>query len=258
MHGVRIITSEYYQLKTITVRSPSLILVLQGQKKLIGLNETIVVNSDQAVMIAKDTKWDVVNDPNGSNIYEAIALSMSDELIASFYSKLLNTSQQVVSTAMTIFASELLSEQLLRTLPSTGGRSISDMMLQHRIQEVLLCLHEMGYIFSPSLDVSLVTQIRSVVMERPSSQWDVKSLANHFHMSESTLRRRMPQDTTVAALIKETRLELALGLLQTSPLSIGEVADYCGWSSHSRFTDSFQKRWGVTPSVVRSRLKELG
>ena len=258
VYGVRVVSSQYYRLKTITVHSPLLVLVLQGQKKLIGLDETIVVKSGQVVMVAKETQWDVVNDPDGSSSYEAIALSMDDELIASFYSKLLKTSQQVVSTATTILANELLSESLLRTLPSVSGYDISDTMLQHRIQEVLLCLHEMGYMFSPNPDQSFATQIRSVVMQHPQAQWDVKTLAAHFYMSESTLRRRMPQNMTAAALIKETRLELALGLLQTTALSIGEVADHCGWSSHSRFTNSFQKRWGVTPSVVRSKLKESG
>jgi transcriptional regulator GlxA family with amidase domain len=45
-------------------------------------------------------------------------------------------------------------------------------------------------------------------------------------------------------------------MLQTSDLSVGEVAQHCGWESHSRFTAAFQQRWGVAPSVVRARMKE--
>jgi AraC-like DNA-binding protein len=76
-------------------------------------------------------------------------------------------------------------------------------------------------------------------------------------MSESTLRRRLDgSDMTLAALVKDVRLELALNLLQTTRQSIGDVAQQCGWQSHSRFTAAFQERWGVPPSVVRARLKD--
>ena len=78
-----------------------------------------------------------------------------------------------------------------------------------------------------------------------------------FHMSESSLRRRLQDgQQTLAALVRDARLQVALGMLQTSALSVGEVAQCCGWASHSRFTAAFQQRWGVSPSVVRARMKE--
>ena len=73
-------------------------------------------------------------------------------------------------------------------------------------------------------------------------------------MSPSTLQRRLAESgATLAAMVREVRLEIALGLLQTTELPIGEIALRCGWQSHSRFSANFQERWGVAPSVVKAR-----
>jgi AraC-like DNA-binding protein len=91
------------------------------------------------------------------------------------------------------------------------------------------------------------------VAQRPDADWTVAALAAHFHVSESTLRRRLGvSGVSLAALVREVRLETALGLLQTTALPVGAVAQHCGWASHSRFTAAFQERWGVAPSVVRA------
>lgn len=80
------------------------------------------------------------------------------------------------------------------------------------------------------------------------------ALASVFHTSESTLRRRLEDaGLPLATLVRDTRLEVALGLLQTTSLSVGEVAQRCGWASHSRFSAAFQARWGVPPRLVRSQ-----
>ena len=90
--------------------------------------------------------------------------------------------------------------------------------------------------------------------QRPDADWSAHALAAAFHVSESTLRRRLDDaHQPLATLVRHTRLEVALGLLQTTSLSVGEVAQRCGWASHSRFSAAFQARWGVPPNVVRSQ-----
>ncbi|WP_374315590.1 helix-turn-helix domain-containing protein [Aquabacterium sp.] len=71
----------------------------------------------------------------------------------------------------------------------------------------------------------------------------------------SSLRRRLEgEQLSVAAIVREVHLEIALALLQRGDLAVGEVAQMCGWASHSRFTAMFLQRWGVLPSVVRAEL----
>lgn len=91
-----------------------------------------------------------------------------------------------------------------------------------------------------------------MVAQRPDADWSVPVLAAAFHASESTLRRRLEDaGVPLATLVRETRLEVALHLLQTTNLSVGDVAQRCGWASHSRFSAAFQARWGVAPRLVR-------
>jgi len=134
---------------------------------------------------------------------------------------------------------------------------MSGVLLRHRIIEVLLLLAQRGVRFAGQSEVSWADRIRRLVAQRPHADWDVPTLAAAFHLSESTLRRRLDgSGTTLASLVRDVRLELALNLLQTTRLSIGEVAQRCGWQSHSRFSAAFQDRWGVSPSVVRAKLKD--
>lgn len=118
-------------------------------------------------------------------------------------------------------------------------------------------LAEKGWCFAPAQAMSWAERIQRMVCQRPGEAWTVAAVANAFHMSESSLRRRLvDSQQTLAALVREARLQVALGMLQTTDMSIGEVAQCCGWASHSRFTAAFQQRWNVPPSVVRARMKE--
>jgi AraC-like DNA-binding protein len=142
------------------------------------------------------------------------------------------------------------STNRLKHTPSTA-------VMRHRSLEALLLLEEKGYRFAPAHELSWTERIQRLNGQRIDADWNVSAIAQAFHMSESTLRRRLADsDTTLAAIVRDNRLQTALGMLQTSDLSVGEVAQRCGWESHSRFTAAFQQRWGVAPSVVRARMKE--
>jgi AraC-like DNA-binding protein len=257
-HSAKVVTAQSYKLKTLTVRDNILVVVLKGRKELHANEQVVVVNQGQAVMIARGTLWDVVNDPLDQGQYEAVALLVGDDVLESFAKMTVLSTQIDVQRVQVIPKNEALQEALFRTLPPPQGQSVSDILLRHRILEVLLYLAEQGFRFVPTKEVSWIEKVQFVVMQNPSADWNVSNLAQHFHLSESTLRRRLEHsETTLAALVKETRLETALGMLQTTNLSVGDVAQRCGWTSHSRFTASFQERWGVMPSVVRSRMKDI-
>jgi len=51
------------------------------------------------------------------------------------------------------------------------------------------------------------------------------------------------------------RLQRALGLLATTDLSIGEVAERTGFASHAGFTRSLRAAFGCTPSALRESLR---
>jgi AraC-like DNA-binding protein len=160
----------------------------------------------------------------------------------------------VIQDAAVLSVDEELHAAMLRTLPPTHTKSMTRQLLRHRVMEVLLLLAQRGYRFASTQDVTWPDKIRRLVAQRPQADWDAPAVATAFHMSESTLRRRLADSaTTLAALVREVRLETALGLLQTTRLSIGEVAHHCGWQSHGRFSSAFRARWGIPPSQIRAK-----
>ena len=55
------------------------------------------------------------------------------------------------------------------------------------------------------------------------------------------------------AEIRRVRMEQAAELLVSTALSVGEVADRCGYSAQSRFGADFRATWAETPTAYRRR-----
>lgn len=257
LHSARVVATSAYTLKTLSVRADIFVAVCHGSKQLHMPGTTLHAGTRQGVALACGTQWDVTNDPQGGREYQAIALAFPDELLRELAAAEGYMSVPVTHSAHVLPLDEELFAAMQRTLPPASTQPMSGLLLRHRIMEVLLLLAQRGVRFAGQDEVSWADKVRRLVGKRPHADWDVPTLAAAFHMSESTLRRRLDgTGTTLAALVKEVRLELALNMLQTTRLSIGEVAQLCGWQSHSRFTATFQERWGVTPSVVRAKLKD--
>ena len=252
--GARVFAAQRYRLSTLTVPSDLLIAVVAGRKMLHASGRTVTVQQGQAILIARGTRWDVVNDPHGQRQYEAWVLTFDDDLVREFKLPADGRSQTVSSAQVVRLDDDLLSA-LRRTLPAE--RSVSSALQRHRSLEVMLMLAEKGWRYAPTQDVSWPERIQRMVSQRPEQNWSVASLAAAFCMSESSLRRRLASSQfTLAELVRDSRLQVALGMLQTTGMTVGEVAQQCGWTSHSRFTAAFQQRWSVAPSVVRARMKE--
>lgn len=256
--GARVFAAQRYRLSTLTVREHLLVVVLKGTKGLHILDKVLTARQGQGVMIARGTQWDVVNDPGGCAHYEALVLSFPNELTHTLSQIQTQVPRRTVKRANVLAIDDDLLEALQRTVASPQGKCLSPAMLRHRVVEVLLHLGERGYRFNTAHEVTWEEQIRRLVAQRPDADWNARSLAATFHVSESTLRRRLANtDISLIGLVRDVRLETALGLLQTTDLPVGEVAQRCGWASHSRFSAAFVERWGVSPSVVKAKTTVL-
>jgi AraC-like DNA-binding protein len=253
--GARIFAAQRYRLSTLTVPCDLIVAVTAGRKELHTPSRSLTAGQGQAVLIARGTQWDVVNDPYGQQQYEALVLGFDGMLVREFSERAQTHTTSDVTSAQVIALGEALIEALQRTLP--GQQTPSTAVMRHRCLEVLLLLEEKGHCFAPPHELSWTERIQRLIGQRINADWSVSTIAQAFHMSESTLRRRLADSNiTLAATVRDIRLQTALGMLQSSELSVGEVAQRCGWESHSRFTAAFQQRWGVAPSVVRARKKE--
>ena len=86
-----------------------------------------------------------------------------------------------------------------------------------------------------------------------NEQFDANALSTAMTISRAQLLRRMKSATgnSPAYYIKTMRLEKAKELLETSDVSISQIAFQTGFNSPSNFTKVFFEKYGITPSQFR-------
>jgi AraC-like DNA-binding protein len=126
-----------------------------------------------------------------------------------------------------------------------------------RRQELLLTLYHLGHQQVGQLRSapSISHQLHTLLSQNIAANISSAELAESLAMSESTLRRKLADAGLNLQSIKENiRMGHSLGLLQTTNLAISQVAEQCGYTSQSRFTEKFKQRFGLTPTELRKTL----
>ena len=131
-----------------------------------------------------------------------------------------------------------------------------------RRQEILQLLWLQGYeqVAAMMEPPTLSHKLHSIVSANLADDLDAETLSSMLAMSESTMRRKLNAEGGSLQAIKDrVRLGHSLHLIQTSSEPIGLIAEQCGYQSHSRFTDKFKQRFGITPTALRkTRLLDSG
>lgn len=98
----------------------------------------------------------------------------------------------------------------------------------------------------------------SRVIQRPRGPWDADDLAAVLGVSRTTLYRLVKQQhgTSPAKVVERLRMDVACGLLSTSPHTIEVVADQVGYASAFSFSAAFKRVIGESPSTYRKRPPE--
>lgn len=136
--GAVIVAQHSYRLHTLTTRNDALVLVLRGCKQLISATQSLSVPAGQAVMMAGDTTWDVVNDPRRPLRYEALALAFRARMDGTDCRPGLAPAAPPRTQCQAAGGrSATLIESTRRSL---GSPDTSAAVQRHRLQEVLLLL----------------------------------------------------------------------------------------------------------------------
>lgn len=247
-------TQVRHRVATVTARGDLLVWVRSGTKTLHDPRGTLKVSASEALVAAHGAQWDVTNDPRPNGRYEALVLQFGSDALLEFDTRFkADFPVKPLVGSIKISTDADLCQAMLRATELLDKPAASARLKQHRLLEVLLLLAERGCVFRPTDQVSWPDKVRRLVGQRLHEDWGLEQLARCFHMSASTLQRRLREfDATAAELVREVRLETALTLLQSTSMPVGEVAQRCGYDSHSRFSAAFRTRYGFLPSYLRS------
>lgn len=256
----RISVHAAHHLRTVAVREHALIWIHRGTKTLLSAQKPRVFRAGEAVVMLQGSEWDVINDPRPDTRYEATVLQFGDDALAALDA--LAPSAHPARAASSGCAAPPMDEELaqsVRRAVATLHRPGATPALQlHRTVEVLLLLAERDVRLESRAALGWPERLRRLVAQRPHADWSVDALSAACHVSTATLRRRLAtKGCTASDIVRETRLETGLALLQTTALPIGEIALRCGYESHSRFTAAFRTRFGFAPSQLRDPAQDL-
>ena len=100
---------------------------------------------------------------------------------------------------------------------------------------------------------TLTENIISYLIENIENEVKLETISKHFSYSLSSIKRIFKEETGVSVInyLCNLRLEQAARLLHTSELSIGEIAIRSGFANTYYFSNSFKKRYGVSPMKFR-------
>jgi transcriptional regulator GlxA family with amidase domain len=118
--------------------------------------------------------------------------------------------------------------------------------------------------FSPLLEMqadgdSEVAAIQQYILSKVHLDHSVSSLAEHFHMSTRNLSRVFSKSTgvTLIAFLNDARIDAARRHLETSDLSIKEIASRCGFESGESLRRLFIRRLEISPQEYRQRFRSV-
>lgn len=244
-----------HTLKTVRVRAHGVVWVRAGSKGIITPQRAdgqLMVQAGGLCLMGAGHQWDVTNYVGPSGRYAASVWAIPEAVLDAFTSHYpALAGQPPLHGFATTRAPDDWADTWERTRRAAAqGLSASAV---HRGAELLLTLAEQHLVFPSRVQLSWTDRVTNLIAQRPHADWSVDALAQHFALSGSTLRQRLQEESSnVTTCLQDVRLELGLSLLQSTDIPVGQIAQRCGYESHSRFTAAFRNRFGLSPSSVRT------
>jgi AraC-like DNA-binding protein len=258
---ITILAQRAYRLRAVQVDEPLLVVPLAGVKRVDVDGKQAEVAGGEFVMLHHACRIGVENLPPPGNTatYRAWVVSFPWRVVA--LARTLLGAHHTSTARATAAAKAFSCGDLTPLLPgiraylealAPAGEVPNAAQRDHALLGLLLALARAGYDqFVYAQDPSVAARIRLLVAADPGRNWTSGDFEIALATSGATLRRRLAQeDTSLRAILRETRLQHGLGLLQTSRRPLKSVALACGYQSVASFSRGFVAQFGVEPSEV--------
>ncbi|MCG9579412.1 AraC family transcriptional regulator [Vibrio tubiashii] len=196
--------------------------------------------------------------------YQSMIIEFENELVSQLlqkHSDLLMTLPKSDKAIMGLFPFDLniLLEQVISGMQALEEQSYPSAIMRLKYEEMLiLLLHSAGgeqlYALLSQQMNRTSEKLRRFMELHYLKEWKLNDYAQEFGASLTTFKELFNEHYGMSprAWISERRLLFAHKLLLTSKMSIVDIAMEAGFSSQSYFTQSYRRRFGTTPSKVRS------
>lgn len=256
---VTVIAQNAYRLRAVRIDQPLLVLPLAGIKRIDVDGNQAEITAGQFVMLHRSTQLSLENLPpaGADQAYRAWCITFPWRVVV-LARQLLSAHGAPTARAPTQAFSNGAIAPLLPALRSflgvvgDAGSALHPAQADHALLGLLLALAHIGHgQFLHAHDLSLAGRIRLLIAAAPARDWSSVDFEEALHISGATLRRRLAQEeTSLRALLRETRLHHGLNLLQSSRKPLKAIAHASGYRSVPSFSRNFSAHFGVEPSAL--------
>ena len=139
------------------------------------------------------------------------------------------------------------------------NKAVAQHVERHFSHEVRRAYERVSYFEDGNINHSdeEILQVQLWIKNNVSKQIAVDSMAAQCNMSIRNFSRRFKEATgkTPLQYLQDIRIDTASDLLQSSNLSIGDIADKVGYSDTSHFSRVFRKKLTISPSDYRTTVR---
>lgn len=253
---------------TVTPDRPLLAAVLEGNKDVVHAGKRQILGPGDVLIVAAGVAYQSTTVPaRRSGNYRVLVVEVRPEFAVGFRRAHPELSRAdgvgaFDASGPHVIAPDVPALQALlhfgRTLLEEGAHEV---VLRHRLQDLLLCL-SIQRARAPAPDVGravrappvtdLLFGSRALVRSDPAAAWPAPLVARRLGVSPATLRRRLARSgVSLRTLRLEERMALAAVLLAEPEARVGEVAARCGYGSPSKFARQYRQWFGRAPARSR-------
>ena len=101
--------------------------------------------------------------------------------------------------------------------------------------------------------VKIIREIHDDLAQHMDRRVTIEELAHRYLINPTTLKTVFKEvyGSSLAAHMKEHRMEKAAALLRETDMSVAEIAGQVGYESQSKFTAAFKEQFGQLPTAYR-------
>lgn len=120
-----------------------------------------------------------------------------------------------------------------------------------------------GHTHAPELppdQLAVVHAVHDQLLRHMEQRVTIEALSKQHHINPTTLKAafKAVYGTSIAAHIKQHRMEQAAGLLRQTDMSIAGIARAVGYDSQSKLTAAFKSYFGTVPKEYRKNARFAG
>jgi len=229
-----------------------LVFIQMGSKRVLcPLNGELIGQAEDVLIFPQGSMVTMENRPLLGHNYQAMGVFFPPPMLEEVFSHEKATPQS--SGIQMLAACTEQAHPILNSIQATlNDKTLPEPLKQHRLLEPLIWLKHHGVHLSPHGEEKPLSRVRRLIETDLSHPWRSREVADHFAISEATLRRWLSKSGQgFSKILQNTRLEHGLSLLQSTEIPISHISLDCGFKTPSHFSDSFKKRFGIKPSEIR-------